>query len=167
MLAARVLADHFDRVTLLERDHFSEIFAARKGLPQGRHVHILLERGRLSVERLFPGLTDKLVRAGAEAMDTTGDVAWMGPCGWYARFPGQLLMLAATRDLIDWGVRRRVGTLPNVHVLQGTAVANLIGRPREGGRVCGVRLRSNAADGEVDYDGAELATDLVVGGGWP
>jgi flavin-dependent dehydrogenase len=51
MLAARVLSGHFDRVTLLERDRFPETPAARKGLPQGRHVHVLLERGRGALER--------------------------------------------------------------------------------------------------------------------
>jgi NADPH-dependent 2,4-dienoyl-CoA reductase/sulfur reductase-like enzyme len=65
MLAARVLSDHFDRVTLLERDRFPETPAARKGLPQGRHVHALLERGRGIMERFLPGLTGELVRAGA------------------------------------------------------------------------------------------------------
>ena len=46
MLAARVLSDHFHDVTLLERDHFPETPTARKGLPQGRHAHVLLGRGR-------------------------------------------------------------------------------------------------------------------------
>ena len=59
MLAARVLRDHFTRVTLLERDQFIETPSARKGLPQGRHVHALLERGRLAMERLFPGGLDE------------------------------------------------------------------------------------------------------------
>src|SRR6516225_5578555 len=66
MLAARILADHFDAVTLLERDRFPETPAARKGLPQGRHAHALLRRGRGSMERLLPGMTGELVRAGAE-----------------------------------------------------------------------------------------------------
>ena len=64
MLAARVLSEHFDRVTLLERDRFPETPAARKGLPQGRHAHGLLERGRRALERLLPGLTGELVRTG-------------------------------------------------------------------------------------------------------
>ena len=64
MLAARVLSDYFDRVTLLERDRFPETPAARKGLPQGRHAHGLLERGRQTLERLLPGLTGELVRTG-------------------------------------------------------------------------------------------------------
>src|SRR5262249_38111630 len=63
MLAARVLSDHFDRVTLLERDRFPETPAARKGLPQGRHAHGLLERGRRVLERLLPGLTGEPARA--------------------------------------------------------------------------------------------------------
>jgi 2-polyprenyl-6-methoxyphenol hydroxylase-like FAD-dependent oxidoreductase len=161
MLAARVLSDHFDDVTLLERDRFPETPAARKGLPQGRHVHGLLERGRQTLERLLPGLTGELVRAGAEPLDFTRDFAWMSPCGWYVRFPGDLLSLGCTRDLIDWGVRGRVAALPNVRIRQGANVAGLIRGPREA-RVAGVWLRSRAAEDEVDYRGAELAADLVV-----
>src|SRR5262249_29629803 len=140
MLAARVLSDHFDAVTLLERDRFADRPGARKGLPQGRHVHVLLERGRGALERFLPGLTDDLMRAGAEPQDATEDVAWMSPFGWYVRFPGDLLLLAATRDLIDWYVRGRVSALPNVSIRQGTDVAGLVGGPG-GGRVAGVRLR--------------------------
>ena len=162
MLAARVLADHFDGVTLLERDRFTETPAARKGLPQGRHVHVLLERGRGAMERFLPGLTGELVRAGAKPLDATRDVAWMNPYGWYVRFPGDLLLLASTRDLIDWGVRGRVAALPNVRIHQEADVAGLIRGPGDGARVAGVRLRSRTADAEVDRGGAELAADLVV-----
>ena len=161
MLAARVLSDHFDRVTLLERDRFPETPAARKGLPQGRHAHGLLERGRRVLERLLPGLTEELVQAGAEPLDFTRDFAWMSPYGWYVRFPGDLLLPGCTRDLIDWGVRRRVAALPNVRIHQEATVAGLILGP-DGARVAGVRLRSRPADDEVDYRGAELAADLVV-----
>jgi 2-polyprenyl-6-methoxyphenol hydroxylase-like FAD-dependent oxidoreductase len=162
MLAARVLSDHFDDVTLLERDHFSETPAPRKGLPQGRHAHALLERGRGAMERLLPGLTGELVRAGAEPLDATRDVAWMSPHGWYLRFPGDLLLLASSRDLIDWGVRRRVAALPNVRIRQGAAVTGLIRGWRDGARVAGVRLRSRTAGAEIDHGGAKLAADLVV-----
>jgi hypothetical protein len=41
------------------------------------------------------------VRAGAEPLDFTRDVAWMSPYGWYVRFPGDLVLLASTRDLIS------------------------------------------------------------------
>jgi 2-polyprenyl-6-methoxyphenol hydroxylase-like FAD-dependent oxidoreductase len=162
MLAARVLSDHFDSVTLLERDCFPEAPAARKGLPQGRHVHGLLERGRRVMEHFFPGFTDELVHEGATAMDFTQDVAWMSPYGWFARFPGDILMLACTRDLIDWCVRRRVAALPNVFICQGVAVSGLIRGPREEDRVTGVRVRSRIVDARMDLDAVELRANLVV-----
>jgi flavin-dependent dehydrogenase len=162
MLAARILADHFDAVTLLERDRFPEAPAARKGLPQGRHAHALLEGGRGVMERLFPGLTGELVRTGAVPLDFTRDVAWLSPAGWYVRFPGDLRLLASSRDLLDWVVRGRVTALADVHIRQGTDVAGLIRGPGDGARVAGIRLRSRAAEDEVDYEGAELPADLVV-----
>jgi 2-polyprenyl-6-methoxyphenol hydroxylase-like FAD-dependent oxidoreductase len=63
LLAARVLADHFERVTLLERDTFPPPGANRKGVPQGKHIHVLLERGRKIMEAYLPGLTDELAGA--------------------------------------------------------------------------------------------------------
>jgi 2-polyprenyl-6-methoxyphenol hydroxylase-like FAD-dependent oxidoreductase len=162
MLAARVLADHFDAVTLLERDRFPEAPAARKGLPQGRHAHVLLEGGRGALERLLPGLTEELVRAGAVPLDFTRDVAWMSPWGWYVRFPGDLRLLAATRDLIDWGVRRRVAALPNLRVHHGCDVAGLVPGPGIWPRVAGVRIRPRRAHTEFGRCDSELAADLVV-----
>lgn len=43
LVAARVLADHFARVTVIERDRFPEKPEFRKGVPQSRHLHALLE----------------------------------------------------------------------------------------------------------------------------
>jgi 2-polyprenyl-6-methoxyphenol hydroxylase-like FAD-dependent oxidoreductase len=162
MLAARVLSDHFDDVTLLERDRFPKTPAARKGLPQGRHVHVLLGRGRGVLERFLPGLTDELVQAGAELIDTTQDVEWLSPYGSYVRFPGYLLVLASSRDLIDWGVRGRIAALPNVRVRQGVDVTGLIRGPGGGACVAGVRLRVRPTGLEADRGGTELAADLVV-----
>src|SRR5262249_24188851 len=162
MLAARVLSDHFDSVTLLERDRFPEAPAARKGLPQGRHAHALLERGRGVLERLLPGLTGELVRAGAEPLDFTQDVAWMTASGWYVRFPGDLRLLASSRDLSDWGAGGRVAALPNVRIGQEEAVAGRVRGWREGAGVAGVRLRSRAEADEVAPGEAALAADLVV-----
>jgi 2-polyprenyl-6-methoxyphenol hydroxylase-like FAD-dependent oxidoreductase len=161
MLAARVLADHFDFVTLLERDRFPETPAARKGLPQGRHAHALLERGREVLERFLPGLTEEMVRAGAVPLDFTRDVAWLSPVGWYVRFPGDLRLLASSRDLLDQVVRGRVAALPNIHIRQGADVTGLIRGP-EAANIGGVRVRSRAVEDGADDYGAILAADLVV-----
>ena len=46
LLAARALVDHYDEVTLIERDALPLACEPRKGVPQGRHTHGLLARGR-------------------------------------------------------------------------------------------------------------------------
>ncbi|MGH9962867.1 MAG: hypothetical protein ACREBC_38080, partial [Pyrinomonadaceae bacterium] len=54
LLAARVLCDHFDRVTVVERDVFPNAATPRRGVPQANHVHALMPRGRQILEKLFP-----------------------------------------------------------------------------------------------------------------
>ncbi len=45
LLAARVLSDHFERVTLIERDKIEDRPEARKEQLQTRHIHGLLANG--------------------------------------------------------------------------------------------------------------------------
>ena len=45
LLAARALAEHYDRVTIIERDELPESPEPPKGVPQGRHPHALHARG--------------------------------------------------------------------------------------------------------------------------
>src|SRR3954447_11411420 len=76
LLAARVLADHFAQVTVIERDVPEAATEPRKGVPQGRHAHGLLARGQEIIADLFPGLFDDLVAAGAVRVDMGLDLKW-------------------------------------------------------------------------------------------
>ena len=40
LVTARVLADHVDQVTILERDHLPGEPVVRRGVPQGRHARV-------------------------------------------------------------------------------------------------------------------------------
>ena len=71
LLAARVLADAYESVTLVERDVLPEAAIQRRGVSQGRHLHALLRRGSLVLEELLPGLFDELLAAGANVIDGT------------------------------------------------------------------------------------------------
>ena len=68
LLAARVLADAFRRVTLVERDPLPQSALDRKGVPQGRHTHGLLPRGAQILDELFPGLLAGLVADGVPVL---------------------------------------------------------------------------------------------------
>ena len=65
LLAARVLSDHFEQVTMIERDTLTSEFKPRKGVPQGRHVHGLLARGVVIMGEYFPDLFPTLAQDGA------------------------------------------------------------------------------------------------------
>jgi 2-polyprenyl-6-methoxyphenol hydroxylase-like FAD-dependent oxidoreductase len=54
LFAARVLSERFGRVTIVERDSFPEGPQFRKGVPQSRHLHAFMMRGRMISDRLFP-----------------------------------------------------------------------------------------------------------------
>jgi len=47
---AKALADTFDRVTVLDRDDLPEAVEHRRGVPQGRHAHLMLTTGREAID---------------------------------------------------------------------------------------------------------------------
>lgn len=177
MLAARVLADHFERVTVVERDSMPDRPEPRKGTPQDHHLHILLARGRESLERLFPGLGEEMVAAGAPVVDVANDLASLTPAGWEVRFASNLEFLSFSRSLLDYHVLQRLAGFENISLLEGRAVAGLIA-DKSGTGVSGVSLRSrtSSVDGEAwgsgsdrdghtpaeDATGEPLYADLVV-----
>lgn len=69
LLAARVLADFYRTVTVVDRDVLPDEPANRRGVPQGRHPHALLARGAQTLGELFPEILDELVADGAPVWD--------------------------------------------------------------------------------------------------
>lgn len=63
LLSARVLADYFDQVTIVERDNFPSKPVPRPGVPQSQQLHVLLTQGLRIMEQLFPGLKEELAHA--------------------------------------------------------------------------------------------------------
>jgi 2-polyprenyl-6-methoxyphenol hydroxylase-like FAD-dependent oxidoreductase len=160
LLAARVLADHFDHVTLIERDVYTDNCETRRGIPQANHVHGLLLRGRQILEELFPGVQDEMIAAGAPVVDMANEIAWFTRAGWGVRFPSEFKVLAFTRPLLDLHVRRRVSQNPRIEILDNTDVLRLIQGPSKN-QVAGVLIcpRSSETDRRV---AKELRADLVV-----
>lgn len=155
LLAARVLAETFAQVTLLERDLLPDVGEGRRGVPQGRHAHGLLGRGREVLEELFPGLTGDLVARGARSGDTQAQVRWYGGGRPLSQAESGLMGLAVSRPLLEGYVRTRVRALPNVQVFEQTVVRELVTTP-DRARVVGVRVERGGDAPE------ELRADLVV-----
>ena len=127
LLAARVLADFFDTVTVVERDQLPDEPVNRRGVPQGRHVHALLPRGAQILEELFPGILNDLVAGGAPALDD-GDLSklYMSYSGHTLRRTGHVpleqdstAMHMPSRPFLESHVRQRLTALPNVKIFDG------------------------------------------------
>ena len=154
LLAARVLADVYDSVTLIERDRVSEVgSAARRGVSQGRHAHGLLSRGAKIFEELFPGLLEEFVADGAPIISSPAELrSNLG--GHLLCMTGEYTELSETfqpsRPHLENVVRTRVMGLPNVKLNDGCQVVGLE-TSVDNARVLGV---------EVMYTG-EGATELI------
>lgn len=154
LLAARVLADHFERVTVLERDTLTTA-GYRPGAPQARHIHALMHGGSRVMAELFPGLLEEMRALGVP------HTAWLERSRWYLggtpmRAPQRTDLTLATpsRPLLESMLRTRVTARPNVSLRQGCQVIGLV---HETGRVTGVRVvDTRSAAAEV------LTADLVV-----
>src|SRR3981081_4661423 len=105
LLAARVLADHFAEVEIVERDRLPDGPEFRNGVPQSRHAHVLLRAGLDVLDRLFPGFATDLKGAGAVSVEPPREMPWLNSAGWSGRFEVRLGVLCVERDVIQITVR--------------------------------------------------------------
>ncbi len=141
LAAAKTLANHFAKVTMIERDAPKFELDFRSGVPQARHAHTLMPQGQDILERLFPGLTDELIAGGAVAVDVTKEVAFYTAGAWHTpQQRGQNCSVSSSRPLLEFTIYQRVTRLANVNVMRGYRAVGLVA-DEPGQRVAGVRLR--------------------------
>jgi len=162
LLAAGVLSEFYNTVTVVERDHLPVRPVQRKGIRQGEHLHSLLSSGTHTLEYLFPGILDELVADGANVLDD-GNLSRIDARFGPYRFnrsekladPEALVIYLASRPFVEFHVRRRVQALGNVRFLDDHDVVEPIAPTSD--RVTGVRLVDRATG-----DDTPLNADLVV-----
>lgn len=158
LLAARVLTESFARVVVLERHALPDGPEFRRGVPQDRHVHILLARGAEIYERLFPGLRAELRAAGALDLDSGEHIQALFPGGWASPAQSGIRWLLASRPLLETLVRRRTAALDGVEIRDTTqATALCLDAANANANVVGVRV---TRPGEPA--GTGIDADLVV-----
>ncbi|MFJ8165857.1 FAD-dependent oxidoreductase [Streptomyces sp. NPDC096136] len=155
LLAARVLADHFAEVLVLERDAVDRTTGAHPSAPQAYHAHAMLAKGAQTLEVLFPGLRAELEQLGAPVYDYGERISFLLPTGYAVRATTGVRIQSFTRDELERRIRGRVHDLPRVQVLGEARVLGL-GRGPDG-RIEGVRYRTG--EGGEQEATAELVVD--------
>lgn len=163
LLAARVLSDFYHAVTIVERDELPEGRFQRRGVAQGRHLHMMLSGGVPHLVDLFPGVLDEFEAAGAVVLYAPNDPSLFHlgvgdrvftQSGKFTR-SGDMVLLLASRPLLEGIIRRRVRSIGNVTFMDGHDVAEPI--IDSTGHVTGARVADRRTGRE-----SMLATDLVV-----
>lgn len=157
LLAARVLAERFQEVLLLERDTLPTEAGPRKGTPQAVHAHGLLARGREELERLFPGFTQALAARGGVVGDLHANAPFVAGGRRFAPGVSKHLGLACSRPAIEAEVRRRVLALPGVRLVEDV---DILEPACQGERVHAARVRQRASGAEQEF-AAELVVDCT------
>ena len=158
LLAARALSEVYDRVTVVERDVVETGPVPRRGVPQGRHPHGLLSRGREILEDFFPGLTEELVGLGAQTTDLQSGFRWYNSGRLLRQEPSGLVGIGVSRLLLESRVRARVRALSNVSLLDGCDATGLAATA-DHRRVTGLRVIRRAGDSAEEIVPADLVVD--------
>ncbi len=160
LATARVLADYFADVLVIDADGMPTTPDIRTGVPQGSHIHVLLPGGMEILSHLFPDLEQDL--------DAHGGLS-AGPSEWYgltshgktyrlSRFQptpvkrpkGAPNNRVQSRALLEHCIRTHVETLPNVECRYQT-------------RVTAPHIEANSVTGvRIAPDNAVLKADLIV-----
>jgi len=154
LLAARVLADHFETVTIVERDSLPDAPVAREGVPQANHIHNLHEAGRRTLEDLFPGFSEDLIAAGGNRIDINSDSRVFVEADVLAHGSGRIPMYCASRPLFELVTRRRVDDIDNISLRENCHFVDYLAGDAAS-NVEGISIR---LDGRTE----EVPADLIV-----
>jgi 2-polyprenyl-6-methoxyphenol hydroxylase-like FAD-dependent oxidoreductase len=157
LLAARVLSEYFDEVVVFDSDEIEDGPVVHKSVPQGHHLHALLQGGLRVLSSLYPSFTDDLRQLGATRIAMGRDAVWYLPDGKAYNptgsvrtpFDSGLEGYTASRGLLECIIRWRTAASSNIRFEYGTTVGELICHD---GTVRGLRRR----------DSRSIECDLVV-----
>jgi 2-polyprenyl-6-methoxyphenol hydroxylase-like FAD-dependent oxidoreductase len=160
LMTARVLADHFDTVTVLERDRIENGPTLHQSIPQGSHVHGLLLGGQQVIASLYPGFVAKLETLGAVRCRAGRELVFYLPIGKAFSATGTVReprdlgfdITCQSRGLLEYCVRQCTCEHTNITFESESRAQGLV---FEDGNVRGVRYQRSGKP-------YSLATDFVV-----
>ncbi|SFP43668.1 2-polyprenyl-6-methoxyphenol hydroxylase [Amycolatopsis arida] len=159
LFTARVLAEAYDEVFIVDRDELVGARGPRRSRPQGRHINAMHVRGRVVMEELFPGITEELIADGCPSGDFAGDCRWYFHGKPLSREDIGYLAVPATAPLMERHIRERTQALPNVKFEEQLDIIGLV-TTEDRGRVTGVRVQP-IGGGAAQTIEADLVVDAT------
>ena len=157
LLTARILSDHFQQVSIVEKDVVHQMPEARKGQAHTRHLHGLLAQGFDIMQYYFPDLKKELKDGGAMVRDMGESMRWYINGGYRKRVSMHQDGSTMSRPFLEFLIRKNVLKRSNVRLRDQSSVRGLL-FSLDRKKVCGLELTypSNPEKPE------KLMADLVV-----
>lgn len=155
LCVARVLADCFQEVIIVDRDQFSEQAACRTGVPQDAHPHVIHGAARTALSRIFPSFRDDLRSAGAVPIDAMTEFDLYQGGGRLADGSRSMPMESMSRPLFESILRNRVTDVPSISIRPNCHFVDYELDPSEQD-ITGVVVKEEQSAEEI------IQTDLVV-----
>jgi 2-polyprenyl-6-methoxyphenol hydroxylase-like FAD-dependent oxidoreductase len=159
LFAARVLADAYDEVHIVDRDKIVGLKGPRKTLPLSYQANGLLARGVHIMEELFPGIVKQLVDDGIPRGDLSGSCRWYAQGNRLAQKDGDLITLGVLRPVLEFYIRERVQAIPNVVWVEEHDIVGLVTTPDKT-KVIGARVQARGSKSDTVID-ADLVVDAT------
>jgi 2-polyprenyl-6-methoxyphenol hydroxylase-like FAD-dependent oxidoreductase len=156
LAVAKALTAGYDLVTVVDRDQLPSGSDHRRGVPQDRHLHLLLTAGMRALEELFPGLLDELRADGAMISETDRIRICLNGYRLHPARSGHSAIFAS-RPFLEGRVRRRVREEPGIVLRDRVRVAGLAVN-EDGDRVEGIEL-AGSDGGAPELLPAEVVVD--------
>jgi 2-polyprenyl-6-methoxyphenol hydroxylase-like FAD-dependent oxidoreductase len=160
LFAARVLADAYDEVLIVDRDVLVGVDGPRRSCPQGRHINGLLARGQEAMEELYPGITEELFADGVPTGDLAGSVRWYFHGRRIRQRNAGLVCVAASRPMLEKHIRERTQAFANIVFVERHDILGLETTP-DRGRITGVRVQRLGEDDTAHVITADLVVDAT------
>lgn len=159
LLAARVLSEYFQQVTIVDRDQLPLTAEPRRGVPQSVQPHVLFTKGYRILEALFPGIDDALATAGAIPFDWGKDFLYFQAGRWSptTETPVGLESYTCTRPLLESVIRQQVSKIANITFLQEQRVIGLLST---GTAIQGVKLPNGELTAQLVVDASGRSTHV-------
>lgn len=115
--AAKVLARHFKEVLLIEG----------QAPAQSQHLHVLLKSGAKSLERIFPGIREKLISNGCPLVDWSEDTLWENMSGRFPRNHSSIQTYSMGRRFLNELLLKELENVSNVQIFQDKVIDLVFG----------------------------------------
>jgi hypothetical protein len=118
LVAARVLAEHFKSVVIIDKDEKIGSMQPRSGVAQGAHLHVLLKRGQEILREFFPDIEKIFAEGRCPKIDWAKDTLWESNTGVFPRYASETITYSFSRPFLEGVLHSLVSKIPNVRFVK-------------------------------------------------